>query len=176
MKINKNHFIEQDNAWTDAAQGNASLYLSPIRYGILPPSLAGDETFNVKISYDNQNTLRVSVINCQAITSGGVSICLPAFSTVGQAETGNILTESFPFTTSGNETVWWVFLFVHPFEKQSAGSPNLAENPPRFPNVLPTYTMQVVSETNYRQYAHHPYAMAIGKVVVNNNEVKIDQE
>lgn len=176
MKINKNHFIEQDNAWTDALQGTASLNLSPIRYGVLPPSLGGDEGFNVTISYDNQNTLRVSVLNCQAITSGGVAICLPAFSTVGHADSGSILTETFPFSPTGSETTWWVFLFVHPFEKQAAGSPNLAENPPRFPNVLPTYSLQVVSESNYRQYAHHPYALAIGKVVVNNNEVKVDQE
>ncbi|MFZ1306225.1 MAG: hypothetical protein WAR80_10310, partial [Ferruginibacter sp.] len=176
MKINKNHFIEQDNAWADALQGIASQQLSPLRFGVIPASVAGEETFNIKISFDNQNSLRVSVLSCQAITSGGAFISLPAFSTVGQAETGNVLTSTFPFADSKNESTWWIFLFVHPFEKQAAGSPDLAENPPRFPNVLPSYTIQVVSDTNYRQYSTHPYSLVIGKVAVNGNDVRIEDD
>ena len=63
MKINKNHFIEQDNAWRDNLQDVAALHLSPIRYGVLPASIAGEDTFNVKISLDNQESLRVSVLS-----------------------------------------------------------------------------------------------------------------
>ena len=74
MKINKNHLIEQDNASVDAIQEIASLNLSPIRFGILPPSSAGEDTFNVKISLDNQESIRISVLSCQAITSGGVPV------------------------------------------------------------------------------------------------------
>ncbi len=176
MKINKNHFIDQDNAWMDALQGMVSLGLSPLRFGVLPASVAGEDSFSVKISYDNQNTLRVSVLSCHAVTSGGVHIALPAFSTVGQADTANQLTASFPFSASNNETGWWIFLFVHPFEKQAAGSPDLSENPPRFPNALPTYSLQLVSESNYRQYANHPYAMAVGKVTINGNDVRIEDD
>lgn len=176
MKINKNHFIEQDNAWVDALQGIASLKLSPIRFGVVPASLAGENTFNIKIAIDNQNSLRVSVLSCQAVTLGGATISLPAFSTVGQAATGNVLTGTFPFADSKNESTWWIFLFVHPFQKQAAGSPDLAENPPRFPNVLPTYTIELVSDSNYRQFANHPYSLVIGKVAVNGNDVKIEDD
>jgi len=176
MKINKNHFIEQDNAWTDALQQIASQQLSPVCFGVVPASLAGEDTFNVKIAIDNQNSLRVSVLSCQAVTLGGSPIALPAFSTVGQAASGNVLTATFPFADSRNESTWWIFLFVHPFEKQAAGSPDLAENPPRFPNVLPTYTIELVSDSNYRQFANHPYGMAIGKVAVNGNDVRIEDD
>lgn len=176
MKINKNHFIEQDNAWAAALQGIAAQQLSAIRFGIIPSSVAGEDSFNIKVAFDNQNTLKVSVLSCQAITSGGASISLPAFSTVGQAATGNVLTGTFPFSDSKNESTWWIFLFVHPFEKQAAGSPDLAENPPRFPNVLPTYTIEVISDSNYRQAANHPYALAIGKVSVNGNDVRIEDD
>jgi predicted component of type VI protein secretion system len=51
MKINKNHFIDQDNAWSDSLQEMSSLNVSPIQYGILPSSAAGENTFNVKISW-----------------------------------------------------------------------------------------------------------------------------
>src|SRR6478735_5007333 len=78
MKINKAHFIAQDNAWQDALHDTATLSVSPLRFGVLPPSVAGDDSFDVSISYDNQQALRVHIRSLQAITSGGVRIMLPA--------------------------------------------------------------------------------------------------
>ena len=176
MKINKSHFIDQDNAWNGMLQDLSSIHVSPIRYGILPASISGDSTFNIKISLDNQESLRVSVLSCNAVTSGGVRIIIPAVSSIGQSENGNIITQTFPFSSSANESYWWLFLTVHPFEKQPAGSPDLSENPPRFPFVLPTYTIQLVNENNYRELAWHPYSLAIGKVAVNGKDVRIENE
>jgi hypothetical protein len=177
MKINKDHFIDQDNAFTAAMQDAAALQLSPIRYGVLPSSVAGEDTFNVKLSLDNQESLRVSVLSCQAITSGGVRINIPALSMMGQGQTGNILTATFPFSAANaTESTWWIFLCINPYEKQPSGSPDLAENPPRLPQVMPSYALQLVSETNYREYAWHPYSLAIGKVAVNGNDIKIEND
>jgi hypothetical protein len=116
------------------------------------------------------------VLSCQAVTSGGVRISIPATFAMGQAEKGNILTTTFPLSAGGNESTWWVFLSVNPYEKQPAGSPDLSENPPRLPNVLPSYTIQFISDTHYREFAWHPYSLAIGKVAVNGNDVKIEND
>ena len=175
MKINKDHFISQDNAWQGMLQDLSAIHVSPIRYGILPSSISGDNTFNVKISLDNQESLRVSVLACNAITPGGVRILIPAPAVV-QAETGNTLTETFPFAAKGNESEWWIFLSVHPYTKQPAGSPDLSENPPRFPFVLPSYSIQLISDNNYKEFAWQPYSLAIGKVLVNGNDVKIEND
>ena len=176
MKINKNHFIDQDNACTDQFQEMTALHLSPVRYGIVPASASGENTFNVKIALDNQESLRVSVLACNAVTSGGMRITIPAISTAGQPDAGHLLTAQFPFSSGKADTAWWVFLFVHPFEKQPAGSPDLTEMPPRLPFILPTYSLQLVSDKNYREFAHHPYAMAIGKIVINGTEFKIEDD
>lgn len=176
MKINKDHFIDQDNAWTDTIQEMASLGLSPVRYGLIPSSTSGENTFNVKISLDNQDSLSVSVLSCHAITSGGMRIAIPAMSTSGQPDSGNVLKTMFPFSSGKSESAWWIFLFVHPFEKQPAGSADLSEMPPRLPIILPTYTMQLVSDTNYREFANHPYAMPIGKISINGNDIKIEDD
>ena len=176
MKINKSHFIDQDNAFEDALQETVSLNLSPLRYGVLPVSTSGQDTFNVKISLDNQESIRVSVLSCNAVTSGGLVISLPPASSVGLANTGNTLTSILPFANNGNDTAWWVFLFIHPFKKQPAGSADTAENPPRLPFLLPTYTIELISNANYNQYANHPYALAIGKVVINGSTAKVDSE
>jgi hypothetical protein len=173
MKINKNHFIDQGNAVKDAIHDVASLHLSPHRYGILPPSVAGETTFSVKVSLDNQNALRVVVESCQAVTPGGVRISLPAFSSPVATEADCLPATILPFSVASTEIDWWIVLIVHPFETQAAGAPDLSENPPRFPSLLPKYTVEVVSSGQYRQFTYYPYALTIGKIFVFNNEVTL---
>ncbi len=174
MKINKSHFIAQDDAQKDALNDVAALGLSPIRYGILPSSAGGEDTCNIKVSLDNQNNLRVSVLSCQAVTPGGVRIAIPALA--GQKDTDGVPATSFQFSPTAGEAAWWVVLVVNPFDRQPAGSPDLSENPPRYPSALPSYSVQVVSDSQYRQYTQHPYALTIGKVTVNGNAIRVEDE
>lgn len=178
MKINKGHFIAQDNAWTDALQEVGALATSPIRFGILPATFPGEDTYNVKLSLDNQQSLRVSVLACQAVTPGGVRINLPAFNGFSRTATDGVpaLSLSFSFEEAKAATDWWVILTVNPFEKQPAGNPDLSETPPRFPHVLPSYTIQVVSENEYNQFMYHPYSITVGKILVNGNNVAVEYD
>ncbi|CAN5750923.1 hypothetical protein BH10BAC3_BH10BAC3_36410 [soil metagenome] len=175
MKISKNHFIAQDDAAKNALYDIASLIVSPLRYGILPPSEQNEETYNIKISLDNQNTIRVSVLACHAITQGGVRIAISSLASAQQSRDG-VPATSFQFSDTGNEPAWWIVLLVNPYERQPAGSPNLEENPPRYPSVVPAYTVQVISDSQYKQYANHPYGIIIGKAVSTGNEVRADDE
>jgi hypothetical protein len=171
MKINKDHFIAQDNAAQDALSDIATLGLSDTRYGVLPSSAAGEESYNVKIALDNQNTLKATVIGLQAITLGGVRITYPGLSASEAA-----LTTSFEFSPSGTESVYWIVITVHPFERKPSGNPDSAENPPRFPYVQADYKLHVVSESQYSQYARNPFALVIGKVSVNGNNIRVEDE
>jgi hypothetical protein len=173
MKINKTHFIDQGKAVKDALHDVASIHLTPHRYGVLPPSVGGENTFSVKVSLDNQNTLRVVVEACQAVTPGGVRISLPAFSSPVATEADVMPATILPFSSASTEIDWWIVLIIHPYETQAAGTPDLSENPPRFPNVLPTYTIEVVSSNQYRQFAYYPYALTVGKIFVYNKEISL---
>ncbi len=176
MKINKDHFIKQDEFVKDIVADSASLAVSPLRYGILPPSAASEDTFNVTITLDNQNTLKVSVISCQAVTAGGVRISLPAFNNPGQKETNGMLSNTFQFSPTSGEAAWWVILVINPYDRQPAGSPDLAETPPRFPHILPGYDILISSDSQFRQYEYNPYALTIGKISVNGNDVRVEDE
>lgn len=173
MKINKTHFVEQNHAIQDALHDAASLHLNPHRYGVLPPSVAGENTFGVKVSLDNQNTLRVVVEACQAVTPGGVRISLPAFSSPVATEADVMPATILPFTAAGTDLEWWIVLIVHPYNTQAAGAPDLTENPPRFPYVVPSYTIEVVPQAQYAQFRYYPYALTVGKIFVYNNEVSL---
>lgn len=173
MKISKDHFIAQDHAAQDALSDALSLSLSPVRYGVLPPSAAGENTFQVTLALDNQNTLKATVIGLQAVTPGGVRIQVPALSQAGlEAGVGT----TFQFAPSGAEAAYWVVLTVQPYERVPAGSPDPVENPPRYPFVQAGYQVQVVSDSQYPQYARNPFALVVGKVSVNGNTVRIEEE
>ena len=173
MKINKNHFIAQDDAWKDALHDTAALSVSPIRYGVIIPSAAGEDTFNVKVSLDNQGVLRVNVLSVQAVTPGGVRIQLPAISGINPED---LPATSFQFSPAAGESIYWVVLVVNPFDRKPAGSPDLNETPPRYPGVVPAYDIQIVSDSQFRQFAAHPYALTIGKVLINGNDIRVDEE
>ena len=176
MKINKSHFIAQDDACKDAMHDIAALNLSSVKFGILPATAGGDNTFDVKITADNQNTLRVSVLACNAITCGGVRIVLPALSTPSNSDADGIPATTLTFSKTGEETVLYIAIVVNPYNKRPAGSPDLNDDPPRYPFVLPTYTIEAVSDYQLSQYLHNPYALIVGKVMVNGNEVVVDSD
>jgi hypothetical protein len=178
MKINKSHFIAQDNAWRDAVNDVGALNVSHLKFGIIGSSSAGEENFNVKIALDNQNILRVTVLACQAVTPGGIRINLPAtgnFENISKDNDGNPST-SFQFSENNSASVWWVVLIVHPFQKKPAGNPDLSENPPRYPFLLPTYTVEVVNESQFDQFAYNPYALTIGKVLSSGKDIRVDND
>lgn len=174
MKINKNLFIAQDNAHQDRIQDIASLQLSPLRYGILPTANGASSTFNVTISLDNQNTIRASILNCDAITSGGARINIPGLGIANQLGTDSVPATSFQFSATAGEDIYWVFLMVNPFNQQPAGTPDSTENPPRFPFTQPFYEVQIINNSQYNQFSNHPYALAVGKILLNGSNVMND--
>ncbi|MBS1549778.1 MAG: hypothetical protein JSS94_07935, partial [Bacteroidetes bacterium] len=176
MKLNKNHFISQDNAWLNRSQEITSLITTPFQYGILPPSSAGENTFNVKLSLDNQAAVKVSVISCHAITQGGAGIAISDLQPTGNPGFESLFNKILPFTAAGSEATWWVFLLINPYDKLPAGSPDLSETPPRLPNVIPNYSIELVGESNYQQFTNHPFGLPIGKIMVNGSDIKVEED
>jgi len=176
MKIGKHHFIAQDNAWQNSLQDVSSLLVSPIRYGILPSSVAGEENCNIRINIDNQNNIRVSVLQLQAVTQGGIRVSIPTLTGIDQQSKDGLPSSSFTFNNAEREPVWWVVLLMNPYEKQPAGSPDMDENPPRLPYVVPSFSIALVSDSQFKQYDGNPYALAIGKILAGNNEVRVDED
>lgn len=173
MKINKDHFIAQNHAVQDSLSDVASLCLSPLSYGVIAPSSAGENTFNVKITVDNQNTLTANVLSLQAVTPGGFRIDFPGLPSV---DTAGGLQSSFPLSAGSNDSVFWLVIAAQPFDIQPCGNPDPSENPPRYPFVQAGYQLLFINENQYLQYAYHPFALIIGKIIAGGNNIKVDEE
>jgi hypothetical protein len=173
MKINKEHFIAQDAAMNDALHQAVSVGLSPVKYGVLPPTAAGENTFSVTLVADNQNSVTASVLKCRALTPGGIFINIPGLPR--ENENGTITT-AFQVAASEATTNYYVVLVVHPFDRLPAGSPDLNENPPRYPFTQPSYKIEFADEGRYRHFAANPYALTIGRLTTDGNSIRIDEE
>lgn len=169
MKLNKDLFIAQDNAHTADLFNLISSTLSPVRYGLLPE----ENNFKVQIAIDNQNTVRVSIISCKAITIGGVYINITALSASEQTDGNTSISIALP--ASAGETLW-VVLTVQPFDRNPFGNIDPAENPPRYPYVKAGYNIQLVGDHELNQYVRNPLALVIGKLIPAGSGLKTDEE
>jgi hypothetical protein len=71
--------------------------------------------------------------------------------------------------------VYWVVLVVNPFDRQPAGSPDLGGISAKAARRCTGLYVQIVSDSQFRQYSTHPYALTIGKVLANGNDIRVDE-
>lgn len=170
MKINKDHFVAQDRAAADLLYQSVQGGLSPICYGIMADE-SGSDSFQVSLTADNQHTLKATVLQCRALTRGGVYVEIPARGGDQQAALSATFTLS-PQT----RTLFYLVLVVNPFDRQPAGDPDPEETPPRYPFTQPVYQLELADEARYRQFAGNPYALTIGRVQAEAHGITVDEE
>jgi hypothetical protein len=173
MKINKNHFIEQENAQRFEAHELCSISLSPTKYGLIPAKSSQDN-FKVAISVDNQKMAKVTVMKCNAVTLSGSIINIPFQKSGGANEPGTVQLQ-FNLADYTNEPTLWIFLFVHPFEREPAGEPDFSENPPRIKYSFPSYSIGVSTNAQFNQSIKNTYGIPIGKLLITAADVRLDE-
>ena len=170
MKLNKDIFIAQDNAQASLAYNLIATTLSPVRYGVLP----GNDPFRVQIAVDNQNVAKVTVISCQAITRAGIPIMVNAGDNTNSTDGNPSVT--LQINTGNTDLTYWAVLLAKPYERHPFGDINPGENPARFPFVKPGYEVVLVDDSQFNQYAQHPLALIIGKLIARGGNIVVDDE
>jgi hypothetical protein len=171
MKINKNHFISRIKPGeTRSMMHQPSVFHRALRHSTA--SAAGEDNFNVKISVDNQNSIRVTVLYCNAITP--VRIILPALSTVAQTEVETLPTLSFDVSSAAVAHTWWAVLLVHPFRMQPAGSPDISENPPGIRWCFRLIRYRLLA-TRVQAICISPLRTDYRKIDANGSQLRVDE-
>ena len=168
MKLNKDIFIAQDNAIAANAYSLIASTLNPLRYGLLP-----GYDFEVQLSADNQGTVRVTVISCTALTSGGNLINIQAVD--GNNNSDGNPSESMGIAINADNTLHWAVLLIQPFERVPFGDINPNESPARLPYIKPSYQVLLIDNHQLSQYAQHPQALIIGKIRSSGSSAVIDK-
>lgn len=142
MKINKNHFIEQQDNLEDLIRDARNLEVNDLHYGLLSTNLS--RPFQYAISIDTHNELSVDIKMLKAVTPGGGRIEITDYTGPFSEK---IELKEFDF----KESSYFLLLNVDPYQRIPSGEQNMEEIPPRFPYAISRYSISTIVETEVNQ-------------------------
>ncbi len=134
MKIRKEHFVQQENAFDDRLKDATACYLNGFNYGLLPVSGNRDTSFKVVTKVSNQKFLNVSVFQLRAVTQGGARIEI--LESQGVKEFTVDLSGEIEASKKEENGEFLIMMSVDLFIKEPFGELQEDEEPPRYP-LLP---------------------------------------
>lgn len=178
MKINKNHFIAQNDAFTSQVTQGVSGLLNEYNYGLLPNASDGNNGLKLFVTTDNQQQVQVRLQQCRAITLGGHIIQLGDGSPInGGYVSAAIPNLSIPFSElKGKSSDYLVVLIVNPYDRTPYGDADPAELPPRLPYTLPSYKLDLVPVNDVSSDAIGLFQLPVGKLKVLEQKVMLDED
>lgn len=172
MKINKNHFIEMEDAMFYMVQKSNKKELTPLNYGLLPDYSGQANSLDLSISVDGQNTVEVILNSCKAVTLGGVQVDITEATKKMLEESGCKLQQKIDITQEDNE--FYIVLTVNPFKRLAVGDADPEEEPPRKPYVAPEYKLSVLPSKELGMNEVGLYHLTIGRLSLNESRLVLD--
>ncbi len=174
MNISKNHFIQQENAFTDRLRDTSAVFLNNLNFGLVPVGAESDLTVKTVFKIDNQNFLKTKIFCCRAITQGGARIEINEEQQLPELKTD--LTHEIELSKSEEGADFFILLSVDPFNRQVFGELDAEEDPPRYPFTLPGYKVNVVAEKVLSKEGVHPLSFFIGKMRIEQGTPEIYED
>ncbi|MEO5682171.1 MAG: hypothetical protein ABIQ88_05985 [Chitinophagaceae bacterium] len=177
MKINKSHFIAQDNAQIYQLAQNTSCLLNELNYGLLPVG-QGSVGLKIFLSTDNQKKLQVRVQQCRAITAGGYYI---EFNEDTALHGNNLQTPpvSIPVTLrelKNKSSQFYIVLTVDPYKRVPYGAVEGGEVPSRIPYTLPLLSVDLMPAEQVTKNVIGPMQIPLGKITVEDQRVMLEED
>lgn len=177
MKINKSHFLAQDNAMEFRLGQTVSGLLNDLNYGLLP-ALQGSGGLKLFLSTDNQQKVQVRVRSFRAITAGGYYMEFNDDSALRGAslQTPLISTALALRDLKSKSTDFYVVLTVNPFKRVPYGEASPDEIPPRLPFALPVISVDLVPVSEVTRNKLGSFQLPVGKVKIDDQKVQLVEE
>jgi hypothetical protein len=173
MKINKSHFITQDNAVNCQLALTVSSLLNEFNYGLLS---ATGYTPGVKLflSLDNQEQVQIRILQCRAITRGGHVIQFDEDTSLGSGKPGSSFVE---FLTSRRElekqgSEFYIVFSINPYQRIPFGLADISETPPRLPYARPSFDLRLMPVQGKDLLGL--YQLPVGKLIIDAQKVVLD--
>lgn len=175
MKINKTHFVAQDNAFTYRQAQTVSSFLNEHNYGLLPV-LNGEQTAaKLFLSLDNEQTVHLRIQRCRAITRGGYVIEFTGDTSLnGNGLSVTVPGLQVPFSRLKERAdAFYVLLSLNPYERAPFGEADPREIPARLPYTAPSYHLQLIAVEETDHHSIGDFQVPVGKVVLNEQVIRL---
>ncbi len=178
MKINKSHFIAQDNAMTYQLAQHTSCLVDQLSYGILPPVGEKNEAVKLFISTDNQKRIQVRIQQCRAITAGGYYIEFNEDTAIhGNNLVAPVVSEPVTLRElKARSTQFYIVLTINPYKRMPYGAAAPEETPPRIPYTIPSLQLDIIPVAEVARNVLGPHQLPVGKMTVDAQRVSLEEE
>jgi hypothetical protein len=175
MKINKSHFIAQDNAFTYRQAHTVSSFLNEHNYGLLPVFDRHNTSAKLFLSLDNEQTVHLRIQRCRAISRGGYVMEFDTdTSLTGQQLSAGVPGLQVPFSELKDRSeYYYVVLSIDPYERVPFGIADPKETPPRMPFTMPVYHLTLLPATETSAVSLGQFQVPVGKVMVEEQLVRL---
>lgn len=171
MKIQKDHFIDSENALIENIKQANAFNLNKFNYGLLKPMGANRRSINLQILKSQTNNFKIVLSLCRAITPAGLIIeIVPEYN-------DEIIYENDIYNDASidNNVPCYAIVSIDPYNRKPIGSP-VDESPARHPYSAPAYQLSMVSENNISlsefKESHFPIARFVPR---SSNELMLDE-
>ncbi len=176
MKINKQHFITERNAMLQQLAYSAASHITAVNYGLLPPVAAEHKPLKLFVSLDNQQYVQIRLVNCRAITPGGVYINIEESSFEENQASAQLPSLGVPLAAlKGKSQVYYVVLTVNVYDRVGIGNADPEEIPPRLPFSAPQYHLSLLPEEELDGKKPGLYQLTISRIIIAEGRVEPDE-
>lgn len=167
MKLSKNHFMQMEAAIGDQIRDVGGVNLSTYNYGLLPPGPNAKQALDIRIFLDKSDQVKISLMECNAITPGGARIEIHQTDKPIEA---TILTENL------KTQQYEIYIVVDPFNRIPTGQPDPSETPLRQPFTLAEYRLEILPYPQTHQPEYSAFQICIGRLKMENDLVKLSEQ
>lgn len=174
MKVNKSHFIGQENHFTARINDISDNYLDNNNYGLLPHKGDTGKFLDINTIIDNQNYLKVNIDSCHAITPGGYRIEISK----EDPEQGDFTIRNVETTydlASAKDDTLFMIISIDPYTRIPDGKADPSEYPLRLPYVNPQYNLHLMQSEQLAGSELGPNMLIVGKLAIINNKPEVDE-
>ena len=176
MKISKDHFIDTNKYIVDLLRNNQSTYINSFNYGLCIPEYTSEDSLEIQVSESTENSVKITLQKCVAITSGGFKINIHQKNDSDPALTKFIQKNQHDSTIKTTEIRWFeILLMADPYKRKPIGIPSIEENPPRHPYTEVSYEIKIIPKEEVALNELGPYYFLIGQMKSENGIVSFDK-
>jgi hypothetical protein len=177
MKINRQHFVDSENALIDALRDAQAASLNAYNYGLLQPLPGEKSALDCTTSSNQSRSFRVVVSYCRAITAGGCRIeIIPGMHPELSAEIDGQAGADEQSAGKNATAAYYAVIAVDPFNRQPFGAAVAEEYPPRNASSVTSYKLGLVSEDQIHTGSLGAFHLPVAKFKVKNGELVRDAD
>ncbi len=173
MKINRQHFIDSENAVADQLRDVLAMNLHSANYGLLQPLPGEKSALECNVVSMQSKQLKVTVSYCRAITSGGCRVeILPGIHQ--QLTSENISLPENELNGKPSGSGFLAVISVDPYNRQPFGVAAADEHPPRNRFAISQYKLNLVNEEHINTGSIGAYHIPVARFLFKQGDLVHD--